>query len=105
MARQQRKPEQQTKKIGEDHPFVVQMREQTGNAAARLEPGKGQLVRGDDGEPGQADPERVMVEQRDAEERQREEDEIDRDARERRAVGRPGRRRRRQRDCAGQAGP
>ena len=47
---------------------------------AEFESGEGELVDDDGGEPGQRHRQRVVVEQRDAEQRQREQDEIDGDS-------------------------
>ena len=78
MLRQQRETEQQAQQVGEDDPFVLQVLDETRDAGARLEPGECELVEGDGRQPDQRHPQRVMVEQRHAEQRQRKQDEIDR---------------------------
>ena len=80
MAREQRKAHQQQEQVGEDHPLVLQVRGEARQAGAVLEAGEAELVERDGGKPGQRHLQRVVVEQRDAEQRQREQDEIDRDA-------------------------
>ena len=60
----------------------------THDAGTGLEPGEHDLVQRDGRQPGQRNVERGMVKERDAEQRQSEEDEIDRDATDgRHAVG------------------
>ena len=59
---------------------MEQMAEQARQPVAGLEAGKPQLVEDDDGHPGQRHLQRVFVEQRDTEQRQRKQDEIDGDA-------------------------
>ena len=92
MARQQRKAHQQQEQVGEDHPLVLHVQRETAEARPELEAGEAELVGDDGGEPGQRHLQRVVVEQRDAEQRQREQDEVDGDAEEIERLGRwPGR--------------
>jgi len=79
MPRKQGKTHQQTEEVGQNDPFMTKMADESGEAVACLEAGKDQLVQGDRDHAGQADIERVVVEQRDAQQRQREKDEIERD--------------------------
>ena len=65
---------------------------QAGQAGAVLEAGEAELVERDGGEAGQRHLQRVVVEERDAEQRQREQDEVDRDAQEVKGFGRSRRR-------------
>ena len=51
---------------------------EAGDAGAVFEAGEDQLVDDDGREPGQRDGQRVVMEQRDAEQREREQDEIER---------------------------
>ena len=80
MLREQCEPEQEPEQVGEDHPLVREMQPQAGQARALLEARERELVDDDRGEPDQRDPERVVMEKRDAEQRQREQDEIDGDS-------------------------
>ena len=82
MPRQQRESHQQQEQVGEDHPLVLQVQREAGQPGAELEAGEGELVERDRRQPGQRDCERVMMKQRDAEQRQAEQDEIDRNAEE-----------------------
>ncbi len=75
VSRQEGEAEQQTQEVREDHPLLVEMREEPGNAAAGLEPREGELVQG-----RKRDPQRVTVKHRDTDEREPEQNEIDRDA-------------------------
>ena len=80
MPRQQRKAHQQQEQVGEDHPLVLHVQREAGEPGAELEAGEDELVERDRRKPGQRDLQRVMMKQRDAEQRQREQDEIDGDA-------------------------
>ena len=81
MARQQRKADQQQEQVGQDHPFVLHAA-----APGRAKPGpvfesgEEQLVDGDGRKPGQRDLQRVVMKERDAQQRQPKQDEVDRDA-------------------------
>ena len=77
VAREQREAHQQQEQVGQDHPFVLHVQREAGEAGAEFEAGEDQLVERDDRKPGQRDVQRVMVEQRDAQQRQAEQDEID----------------------------
>ena len=78
--RQQRESHQQQEQVGEDHPLVPQVqRASPAMPGPSLKPVNSELVSRDDGEAGQRDLQRVVVEQRDAQQRQREQDEVDRD--------------------------
>jgi hypothetical protein len=77
MPGQQRKPHQEQEQIAERDPLMRHMMAEAGEARAVFEPGEDQFVDDDRGEPGQRDGERVMMKQRDTEQRQRKQDEID----------------------------
>jgi hypothetical protein len=85
MLREQRETEQQAQEIGEDDPLVGHVREKTPDAGSLLESGEQDLVAGDHDEAGERHPQRVRVEQRNADQRQRKQDEIDGYAKECRA--------------------
>ena len=95
MPRQEREAHQEQEQVGEDHPFVLEVQAEAGEAGAVFEAGEQELVERDGREPGERDCERVMVEQGDPEQGQAEQDEVDRDAEDidRRARGLAGRRR------------
>ena len=81
MPRQDRKAHQQQKEIGEDHPFVVQLQRQGRvKPSPCRKPGKQQLVDGNGRKPGQRHLKCLVVEDRDTEQRQAEQNEINRDA-------------------------
>ncbi len=70
VARQQGESEQQSEQVSQHHPFVMQVAEQSGNAAAGMEAGDQQFVEGDRGQAGERDRQRVVVEQRHAQQGQ-----------------------------------
>ena len=76
----QREAEQQAEKVGEDHPFVQHVQRKTFHPRAGLEPREGELVEHDRAEADESHLQRVMMEQRDAGERQAEQDELERHA-------------------------
>ena len=80
VARQQREPHQEAEQVGEDDPFVLHVRNQARQTGAMLEPDEGELVDDDGGKTGERHPERDVVEERDAEQRQREQNEFEGDA-------------------------
>ena len=59
---------------------MVHLQHKAAEALALPEPGEEQLVDGDHREPGERDLQRLVMEDRDAEQRQAEQDEVDRDA-------------------------
>ena len=73
---QKRKSHQQQEQIGEHDPFVRHMLAKAAESRAEFESGEGQLVDNDRCKPGQRDRKRVTMEQRNAEQRQREQNEI-----------------------------
>ena len=79
MLRQQREADKKAQQVGEDDPLVREMADQSRDAVAGLESGERKLVDGDRRQPDQRHAQRVVVEQRDTEQRQREQDEVDRD--------------------------
>ena len=78
--RQDRKAHQQQEQVGEDHPLVVHLQHEAAEALSLPEAGEEQLVDGDHRKPGQRDLQRLVMEDRDAEQRQAEQNEINRDA-------------------------
>jgi hypothetical protein len=80
MPRQQGETDQQAEQVGEQHPLVGHVHAEAGEAGAGLEAGEHDLVGGDRHQAGQRHLQYVVVEQGDAEQRRRKEDEIDRDA-------------------------
>ncbi len=80
MPRQQRKAHQQQEQVREHDGFVLQVQGEAGETAAILEAGEDQLVEDDHRKAGQRDLQRLVVKQGDADQRQREQDEVDRDA-------------------------
>ena len=78
--RQDCKAHQQQEQVGQGHPLVVHLQHETAESLALPEPGEEQLVDGDHREPGQRDLQRLVMKDRDAEQRQAEQNEIDRDA-------------------------
>ena len=81
----QREAQQQPEQVRERAPLVAEVRVKAGQAGTGLEAG-------DDDRAGERDLQRVVVEQRDAEKRQRKQHEVERDAgqRHRRGVTRRG---------------
>ena len=59
---------------------MLHVQRKTAETGAGLEAGEGELVEDDRREAGERDLERVVMEDRDAEQRQREQDEVDRNA-------------------------
>ena len=88
---EQSEAEQQPQEVREDHPLVQEMQPESGKAFAGLEAGERELVQHDCREPDQRDGKNVAVEYRDAQQRQREQDEIEGNAKNLRryAWGRP----------------
>jgi hypothetical protein len=78
--RQQCEADQQAEQVGQQHPFVRHVRAETGDAGAGLEAGEHDLVGGDRHQAGQRHLQYVVMEQGDAEQRRRKEDEVHRDA-------------------------
>ena len=78
--RQDRKAHQQQEQVCQNHPLVVHLQHEAAETLALPEPGEEQLVDGDHRKPGQRDLQRLVMEDRDAEQRQAEQDEINRDA-------------------------
>src|SRR5713226_2579481 len=70
------KSHQQQEQIGQHHPFVRHMLAKAAESRAEFESGEGQLVNNDGGEPRQRHRKRVTMEQRHAEQGQREKNEI-----------------------------
>ncbi len=62
MAGQQREAHEQQKQVGQDHPLVLEMEDEAGEARAGLEACEGELVGGDDRKPSERDRERMAVE-------------------------------------------
>ena len=77
MPGQQRKPHQQQEQIGERDPLMRHVVAEAGQARTVLEAGEDQFVDDDRGKAGQRDLKRLVMEQRDTEQRQREQDEVD----------------------------
>ena len=82
--REQGKAHQEAEQVGQDDPFMLEMQRQTGQPVAGLETGEHQLVQGDRCQAAEADVQGVVVEQGDAQQGEREEDELERDAGQRR---------------------
>ena len=80
MARQDREAHQQQEQVREDHRLVLHVQREAGEASAELEAGEDELVDDDGGEPGERHLQRLVVEDRDADQREREQDEVDRNA-------------------------
>ena len=76
----QREAEQQAEKVGENHPLVQHVQRKTFHPRAGFESRKGELVEHDRAEADERDLQRVMMEQRDAGERQAEQNELERHA-------------------------
>ena len=104
VAREQREAHQQTEQVGQRHHFVSEMAGEAGQAKAGLESGEQDLVGADGDEAGQCDLQRVVVEERDAEQGQREQNEIDGNPGHCRQVGGPDRRGQTGKDERGKAG-
>ena len=75
--RQEREAHEQQEQVREDHPLVLQMGDEPGDAGTFLEPGEHDLVGADDRQPDQRHAQGVVVEQRDAEQRERKENKVD----------------------------
>ena len=80
MPRQDSETHQQQKQIGENNPFVVKLEHQAWQARALPEAGKHQLVKRDGHKPNQRDLKRLVVEHRDTQQREAEQNEINRKA-------------------------
>jgi hypothetical protein len=78
--RQDREAHQQQEQVGEDHGLVLHVQREPGEPGAKLEARENQLVEYNCGKTGERDLQGLVVEHRDAEQRQREQDEIDRNA-------------------------
>ena len=77
---EQREAQQQAEEVRQDHPLVAEVSPMNPlKPRAGLKRREEQLVQRDHGEPGERDLQRVVMEERDAKQRQREEDELDRD--------------------------
>ena len=79
MARQQSKTEEQTKQVSEDDPFMLDVSEETRNAIACLKASERDFIDRDRHQTGKGNPQSMLVEDRDAKQRQPEQDEIERD--------------------------
>ena len=90
MARQQREAHQQQEQVGEQRKFVAEMQAEAGQTRALLEAGEDQFVGSNDAKASKRDRQRVPVKQRDAEQGQREQDEIERNAEEENWSGHQG---------------
>ena len=77
MPGQQRKPHQQQEQIGERDPLMRHVVAEAGQARTVLEAGEDQFVDDDRGKAGERDLKRLVMEQRDPKQRQREQDEVD----------------------------
>ena len=85
MLRQQREAQQQPEQVGEQHPFVPEVRDAARDSPAPSANGENSILKSViTASPITRDLQRVMVEQRDADQRQREQDEVDRNAGDRR---------------------
>ena len=82
VTRQQSEAHQQQEQVREQRKFVTEMKAEAGQPCALLEAGEDQLVGGDGAKACKRDRQRVPVKQRDAEQGQREQDEIERNAEE-----------------------
>ena len=76
MPRQQGKPGQQAKQVGNRYPFMSQVPDKTSHTQACLEAGEQDFVEADRKQPGQGDVQGCMVKQRNTEQGQTEQDEI-----------------------------
>ena len=76
MARQQREAHEKKEQIAQSDPLMPQVAAETAEACAVFESGEDQLVKHDGAETGQRNGQRVVMEQRDPEQRQREQDEV-----------------------------
>ena len=86
MAGEQRKAGEQAEQVGDGHPLMAEMADETGNADPGLEAGEQHLVQADGDQAGQRDMERGMVKERHAKQGQGEQDEIDGNAADSRQV-------------------
>ncbi len=77
---QQGKAQQQAQQIGKNHPLMGEVAEQAWYAIAGLEPGEYQFVQRDRAESRERYLQCVVVEQRDTQQREGEQDEVERDA-------------------------
>ena len=78
MAGEQGKAHQQKEQVRKRHPLVLHVADQTGQTGAELETGEEDFVGRDGGEAGERDVERLVAEHGNAEQRQREQDEVNR---------------------------
>ncbi len=90
MARQQREPHQQTKQIGEDDPFVLDMSDKAHRAFTGLKTGEKDLVGRDRRQAAESNAHGVLMKHRDAKQGYPKQDEIDRDAEDGRILRRHG---------------
>ena len=88
MPGKQRKTGEQAEQIDDRHPFMTQVANEAGKAGAGLETGNPYFVGADREQAGQSNVQRRMVEQRNAEQGQRKEDEFDGNAADRRQIAR-----------------
>ena len=80
MAREDREAHQQQEQIGQDHGLVLHVQGETGEPRAGLEAGERQLVDDDRRKPGQRNLQGLVMEDRDPDQRQAEQDEVDRNS-------------------------
>jgi hypothetical protein len=80
MTRQDSETHQQQKQVSKDHPFVVKLQHQAGQALALSEARKQELVKRNGYKPGQRHPKCLLVKHRYTQQRQTEQNEINRDA-------------------------
>ena len=76
VVREQREAEQQAEQVGEDHPLVRHVQRQAAKSRSGLEAGEAELVDDDHAKPDERHLQDVAMEQRDADQRQAEQDEI-----------------------------
>ena len=77
MAREQREADEQTKEVGEDDPLVAKMRNEARHTGASLEAGETELVDDDCPQAHERDAQAVTMENRHAEQREPEKNELD----------------------------
>jgi hypothetical protein len=96
VACQQRKADQQAEQIDQQNPFVRHVRPEAGDAVTGLEAGDRDLVQHNHRQTAQRHLQHMVMEQRHAEQRRREQDEVHGIAEKFGAIGGPGRRGQRQ---------
>src|SRR5687768_177413 len=79
MVREERKAEQQAEQVGEDDPLVRHVQRESAQTGSGLEACEGELVGDDNCQASERDRENMAVEERDAEQGQREQHELERD--------------------------